>query len=147
MLQTIITTKNLFPQWSELMCSYFEFYNFPINENHLEKVFALILDEKSSLNSFLLYDDEQLVGVTNYSFSPDTFNLINCYLSDLFVKQEFRGNGCASILIDAVKMDAAKHGCHSFYWLTATDNLPAQKLYNKIATKCSWLFYEKSTSI
>lgn len=147
MIKILSPSQEHYPKWSQLMQQYFDFYNFSHTPEHLAKVFALLMDQKNNLHSFLLADADNIVGVSNYIFMPDTFALTNCYLSDLYIHPDYRGQGHAQKLIEAVRQHAAQNGCSSFYWLTATDNTTAQKVYDKIARRGDWLVYEKSTSI
>lgn len=129
--------------WQTLMKLYFEFYAFDVDDKHIESVFSMIMDETTGLNSFLAIIDGNVVGVANYVFMPDTFNIRNCYLSDLYTDDKYRGQGIARKLIDAVAVAAKNAGCPSFYWLTRHENQKAQFLYDKVASKRDLYVYEK----
>jgi len=64
----------------------------------------------------------------------------------LYIRPSYRGNGYAKELIDNAVHTAKLMGFSRLQWLTAENNEPAQKLYNKIgANKSSWFFYVKET--
>ncbi|MCK5829784.1 MAG: GNAT family N-acetyltransferase [Methylococcales bacterium] len=67
-------------------------------------------------------------------------------LNDLYIQPSHRGNGYARELIDNAINTAKLMGFSRLQWLTAENNEPAQKFYNKIgANKSSWFFYAKET--
>ena len=67
-------------------------------------------------------------------------------LSDLFVREDGRGKGLGRSLIQASADVARRRGAHHLEWLTASDNVGAQKLYDTVgASKSSWLGYEIDT--
>ena len=130
--------------WINLMQQYFDFYKFEVTPEHLVYIFNQALDSSSSLFSLVATDGDKIIGLVNYVISPSTFTKYNCYLSDLYVDSDSRGKKIAERLIMAVQKAASNNGCQSMHWLTAKDNIVAQSLYNKIAHKASWIFYEKS---
>lgn len=131
--------------WQTLMKLYFEFYTFDADDKHIDSVFSMIIDDTSELNSLIAVIDDNVVGMANYVFMPGTFNIRNCYLSDLYTDDKYRGQGIARKLIDAVAIEAKNAACPSFYWLTRYENQQAQCLYDKIALKRDLYVYEKST--
>jgi GNAT superfamily N-acetyltransferase len=64
-------------------------------------------------------------------------------LSDLFVRDEARGRGLGKALIEASIDVARERGAHHLEWLTAADNVRAQRLYEAVgAERSEWLGYE-----
>jgi ribosomal protein S18 acetylase RimI-like enzyme len=89
---------------------------------------------------------EEVIGFAHYRSLPDTFTAANeWFLDDLYVRPESRGAGAATALIDAVAERAASDGGGKLRWITAADNTTAQSVYDKVATRTTWVTYEKAT--
>ena len=58
------------------------------------------------------------------------------------VTWEARGLGVGRALITRVKAHATAHGGGELRWFTEADNTTAQRLYDTLATKSSWVVYE-----
>jgi ribosomal protein S18 acetylase RimI-like enzyme len=67
----------------------------------------------------------------------------HCYLEDLFVAPEARGQDAAHALIEAVYAEADKRGCDRAYWLTHESNAAAQALYDKLAHRSGFIQYRR----
>jgi ribosomal protein S18 acetylase RimI-like enzyme len=65
-----------------------------------------------------------------------------CYLEDLFVEPAARGQGAGRALIEATAARAREEGCDELYWITATDNATARRLYDRVATLSDFVRYE-----
>ena len=115
MLRIEAPAQKNFGQWAILMRKYFDFYQFPVTNEHLEKV-----------------------------FNPSTFNLKECYLSDLYVLPNNLNIGKKLLEVSLI---AKKNQCVTIYVLTAINNIKAQKLYDRTLqgqnsnNKTSWLMY------
>jgi ribosomal protein S18 acetylase RimI-like enzyme len=57
-------------------------------------------------------------------------------------QESARGSGAASALIARLERIARERGAGIVRWITASDNLTAQKLYDRVATRTSWLTYD-----
>jgi len=57
--------------------------------------------------------------------------------------RDHRGAGVGRALLNAISEIGRLDGCSIVRWITAADNLPAQRLYDSIATKTSWLTYDR----
>ena len=64
------------------------------------------------------------------------------FLDDLFVAPKFRGRKIGFKLIQRVKKNAEDKGWPYINWITKDDNYIARSLYDKIAKKTDWNFYE-----
>jgi GNAT superfamily N-acetyltransferase len=84
----------------------------------------------------------QLVGITHYLFHTGIWSARACYLEDLFVEPERRGQGVARALIEAVAANAREHGSPRLYWLTHESNAKARALYDKVASASGFVEYE-----
>jgi len=84
----------------------------------------------------------EVVGFAHYRSHPDTFTGgRDWFLDDLYVDPAARGAGTGRALIEAIIAMAAGTG-GSLRWITAADNHTAQALYEKVATRTSWVMYE-----
>jgi GNAT superfamily N-acetyltransferase len=85
---------------------------------------------------------EQLVGLVHYLFHRSTTRLHDvCYLQDLFVAPEHRGQRIAADLIAAVYAAAGERGCSRVYWTTQTTNTSGRALYDKLAKHAGFIVY------
>ncbi|WP_308364695.1 MULTISPECIES: GNAT family N-acetyltransferase [unclassified Microbulbifer] len=63
-------------------------------------------------------------------------------LNDLFTLPDFQNRGIGRELIEHCRHYAANRGAARLQWMTASDNLHAQSLYDSMSTgKSSWYFY------
>jgi GNAT superfamily N-acetyltransferase len=86
--------------------------------------------------------DGQLVGMTHYLFHTSAWMPTVCYLQDLFVMPEHRGQGIALALIEAVAEAARERQAQRLYWLTQDHNATARSLYDKVAQYKGFLRYD-----
>jgi GNAT superfamily N-acetyltransferase len=64
-------------------------------------------------------------------------------LEDLFVEPDARGRGVGRALIEAAAEVARERGATQLQWMTAPDNLTAQRLYDSTgAERSEWVAYE-----
>ena len=74
---------------------------------------------------------------------PDTFSTgLDWYLDDLFTDPAARGTGVASALIDRLTELARATGPGTLRWITAEDNVTAQRVYDRLAKRTTWVTYE-----
>lgn len=132
--------------WRRLFADYGVFYRTQFSAATLDGVWAWLMDAESDVCAVVAVDQGEVVGFAHYRQLPDTFTAgTEWYLDDLYVQPEFRGAGAATALIDAVAERAASDGGGTLRWITAADNTAAQSVYDKIATRTSWVTYEKQT--
>jgi GNAT superfamily N-acetyltransferase len=91
--------------------------------------------------------DGELIGFTCLYW---TFSSVNAaeivLLSDLFVDPDVRGKGVGRALIEAAVEVARDRGARHVEWLTAQDNVTAQRLYDTTgAERSPWFGYEIPT--
>ena len=64
-------------------------------------------------------------------------------MNDLFVATEARGGGVADALIAACEERSRADGAVELEWVTAVDNTPAQRVYDRTAAvRREWVHYE-----
>jgi GNAT superfamily N-acetyltransferase len=85
-----------------------------------------------------------MIGLVHYLFHPVTWSIAErCYLEDLFVSPVARGTGAGRALIEAVYRAADEVGADQVYWLTATTNATARKLYDRVARATPFMKYQR----
>jgi ribosomal protein S18 acetylase RimI-like enzyme len=130
--------------WLPLFEAYCRFYDTELDDAKALIVWNWIRDESDSLEAALAIDDEgRPVGLAQYRAVPDTLAATRgMHLDDLYVDEEHRGGGVGRALIDFVHARAAEIGTGGVRWITATGNTEAQRLYDQVARRTSWVLYE-----
>lgn len=132
--------------WRRLFTDYGVFYETHFSETVLDGVWHWLMDAESDLCAVVATDGGEVIGFAHYRSLPDTFTAAHeWYLDDLYVQPESRGSGAATGLIEAVAERAASDGGGKLRWITAADNTTAQSVYDKLATRTTWVTYEKLT--
>jgi GNAT superfamily N-acetyltransferase len=131
------------PELLPLMRSYCDFYETSTaNDDLLALSRALIADPEREGVQLLAWDDDgRAVGFATVFWSWATTSAERIgIMNDLFVAPEARGSGAAEALIEACRAECARHGAGKLTWQTASDNLRAQAVYERVgATKEQWL--------
>jgi ribosomal protein S18 acetylase RimI-like enzyme len=70
-------------------------------------------------------------SMTNNKNSPSPF----LYLEDLFIEEEYRGNGFGKSIMYVLAEISKELGCERFVWQALEWNFPALKFYNSIGAK------------
>jgi GNAT superfamily N-acetyltransferase len=129
-------------RWADLFRAYGVFYETDFSGAVLDGVWAWLMDPSHVLNALVAEHDGTIVGIAHYRAVPDTFSAgTEWYLDDLFVDPASRGNGAATALIERLKEIAATTN-GTLRWITAADNATAQRVYDRVATKATWVTYE-----
>lgn len=128
-------------RWRELFRAYGVFYETDFDEAVLDRVWALLQQPGSGEDVLLAELDGEVVGFAHFRAHPDTFTGgVDWYLDDLFTDPAARGHGVATALIEALKARMVEPG--TLRWITAADNERAQRVYDRVATKTTWVTYE-----
>lgn len=130
--------------WRRLYRDYGVFYETEFGEEVLERVWALLFDEGSGIRAIVAERDGAVVGFAQYRSHFDTFTGgRDWYLEDLYVDPDARGAGVATALIEHLAALAREtDGAGSLRWITAADNERAQRVYDRLATRTTWVTYE-----
>lgn len=133
-------------RWMRLFADYGVFYRAEFSPQVLEGVWAWLLDDHAELHAVVAVDSGEVVGFAHYRKFLDTFTAgSEWYLDDLFVDPASRGGGVATALIEAVTERARSHGGGTIRWITAAENETAQRVYDRVARRTTWVTYEKYT--
>lgn len=130
--------------WQRLFTAYGVFYETQFTDDVLAAVWALLLEPGSGADALVAEQDGTVVGFAHYRSHPDTFTGgRDWFLDDLYVDPDARGAGHATALIQHVASLARSAGpVGTLRWITAADNERAQRVYDRIATKTTWVTYE-----
>lgn len=131
-------------RWRELFTAYGVFYETDFTDEVLDRVWALLTTPGSGVEGLVAERDGVVIGFALHRSHPDTFTgTRDRYLDDLYVDPSARGLGAATMLIETIvgiARAADEHGV--LRWITAADNERAQRVYDRIATRTTWLTYE-----
>ncbi len=127
-------------EWSRLFVDYGVFYHEEFGTDVVDGVWSWLMDPAHEVKALVAELDGRVVGFTNYRRTWDTFTAgPSWFLDDLYTAPEVRGHGVATALIAAVGEKAAGGDVR---WITAADNTTAQRVYDRVATRTSWVMYE-----
>lgn len=141
---------DFFP-WLTLYEGYATFYHAPLTDERAVQTWQWITNGEHGLRAFVIEDPE---GDTS-SGAPSLIALAHVrtiaqplegttalYLDDLFVAGSARGRGVASDMLAFLRDLARAEGHSGVSWITAADNAAAQSVYDRVATRTSWVTYE-----
>jgi GNAT superfamily N-acetyltransferase len=82
-------------------------------------------------------------GFTLYVTLPFTWSRGEvCYLHDIFVRESARGRGHARAMIERLAAIGRERGWFKIFWMTEADNHRAQRLYDTVAKRMSYIRYD-----
>lgn len=117
--------------WRPLWDGYLEFYKTSIPEHVTAATWARILDPMNPLTCRIAVAEDRMVGFAHHHTHLTTWDVRpTCYLEDLFVGADARGLGVGRALLDDLVALGKASDWASIYWITAEDNVTAQKLYD-----------------
>jgi len=129
--------------WRRLFRDYGTFYETSFDDAQLDHVWSLLLDPAGRVDALVAEQDGVVVGMAHYRSHPDTFSTgTDWYLDDLFTAPESRGTGVGTALIEHLAALGKAAGPGTLRWITADDNVTAQRVYDKLAKKTTWVTYE-----
>lgn len=137
-------TSSDFDIWLPLWQGYLEFYEVQISDQVTQATFDRLVDQNISMfGALAISESGEAVGLVNWLMHPGTWSVNDsCYLEDLFVNAEFRGQGVGRALIEHVRQWAETQNAAKVYWLTAESNVAAQQLYDRVAKKTGFIQYQ-----
>lgn len=130
--------------WRRLFTDYGVFYHESFPDSVLDGVWAWLCTPGHAVRALVATDDAgAVIGFAHVREQYDTFTAgTNLYLEDLYVDPAARGTGAATALIEAIRAEAYSRGLGPTRWITASDNLTAQRVYDRLATRTTWVTYE-----
>ena len=131
--------------WQELYAGYGEFYDVPLTQEKADFVWRGLLDPGYESFALVAVDDahDRPIGLAHFrEFARPLAGCTGIHLDDLFTAPDARGSGAATALISRLKELATERGCDIVRWITASDNVTAQRLYDQVATRTEWVTYD-----
>lgn len=137
-------------EWRRLWTAYLEFYETTVSDDVYDTTFDRLLTDNPWMPSAFVAETTKpdgtvrLVGLVHFLFHSHCWRTERiCYLQDLFVDPDTRGQRIGEHLIEHVS-DHAKHSDDaSVYWLTQDFNTTARKLYDRVATVTPFIKYQR----
>lgn len=131
-------------QWLSLWQGYTRFYGSPQPAEVTEHTWQRMLDAASPMLGRFAVVDGNVVGFAICILHEGTWvKTPICYLEDLFVAPQMRGQGIARTLIQALQTEGKEKGWSRLYWHTRTDN-PARRLYDEFTPADDYVRYRET---
>jgi len=128
-----------------LMRAYCDFYNTtPSDQALIDLATALVADPDHEGRQFIARDSfGRPVGFATVFWTWSTTSACRIgVMNDLFVSERARGRRLAGALIAACRSECSRRGARRLTWQTATDNIRAQSVYERIgAIREQWIDY------
>lgn len=129
--------------WARLFHAYGVFYESELGDDVLAAVWGWLLDDGDELLGLVAELDGALVGFAHARTLRDTFTGgTQLYLEDLYTDPDARGHGVATALIAELQRRSDAVPGSKVRWITAADNATAQRVYDRVARRTTWLMYE-----
>jgi GNAT superfamily N-acetyltransferase len=127
--------------WEPLARGYKEFYKTETSGAEYDAAWSRIL-ARGDVFGIGAKVDGKLVGIAHYLFHASAWADRVCYLQDLFVAPEARGQGIARALIEAVAEAAREGNAARCYWHTQEWNATARALYDRVGRFRGFIRYD-----
>jgi GNAT superfamily N-acetyltransferase len=130
--------------WATLWQGYQEFYGVQLSDAVTTATWNRMLSSAEPMHGLAARSGDQVVGFVHFLFHRSTWmEEDTCYLQDVFVAPDRRGQGIARALIEAVYRAAEEAGAGQVYWQTHQTNTTARGLYDTLATHGGFIVYER----
>lgn len=135
--------------WRALFHAYGVFYETELADEVLDHVWSALLG--GALRGFVAEQDPstgsgrrgRVVGIAHVRTHVATFSVgEDWYLEDLFVDPEARAGGVGTAILEHLIKIARYESGGTLRWVTAESNATAQRVYDKLAKRTTWVTYE-----
>lgn len=138
--------------FEELASLFQEFATFEKVPEMMTNSVEKMKEEKEYFHGFVARDEnENILGYVTYFFAYYTWVGKSLYMDDLYVRDEYRGKGVGSNLINKVISFAKEQKCNRLRWQVSNWNHPAISFYenlgaeiNKTEMNCDLAFNKKN---
>ena len=132
--------------WQRMWTGYLDFYRTAVAAEIYETSWQRLLgDDPRDFAGLVAAVDGKPAGLAHYLFHRHGWKVRDvCYLQDLWVEPGMRGHGVGAALIRAVYDAADAAGAADVYWLTAEDNHPARRLYDRVGRLTPFIKYARA---
>jgi GNAT superfamily N-acetyltransferase len=130
-------------EWDTLWQAYITFYESEVAPDVSDSTFARIVADDELHGAIARDAGGRAIGLVHWLTHSATWTTgVYCYLEDLFVDPAARAGGVGRALIAHVTEWAKANGASKVYWLTASDNVTARGLYDRVAGSTGFVHYE-----
>ena len=132
-------------EWLKLFQDYIVFYKASVPKDVIALTWRRLLSREDNMMALIARDAEgRAVGIAALVFHRSTWSSSwYCYLEDLFVASDVRGQGVGRALIEATYAEADRRGADRTYWATQDDNETARKLYDRVGQLTEFVQYRR----
>jgi GNAT superfamily N-acetyltransferase len=130
--------------WERLWRRFQAFHKFTVSHEAMAITWERFHDPGEPMFLLGAYVDGALSGIVQYVFHRSCTTIGDfCFLHNLFVADEARGQGIGRALVEAVYAAAERHGASRVYWNVLESNTTASALYDKLAERSGFIQYRK----
>jgi GNAT superfamily N-acetyltransferase len=140
-----------FEAWSGLYRGYAAFYDRPTSDEHQRQIWGWIHEDHAVEALVAAPVDRagdqagEIQGLAHLREWVRPLIGVRCgYLDDLFIDPDHRGSGAVDALYGAMRQIARERGWPTIRWTTADDNYRARAVYDRLATRTTWITYDMS---
>jgi GNAT superfamily N-acetyltransferase len=127
--------------WRQLWAGYTAFYQTSVPNSVTARTWQRILDPEAPIFGRLAVFNRVVIGFSVGVLHEGTWTIAPiCYLEDLFVDPNLRGQGFGRRLMQDMIVRAKSKGCSRLYWHTRASN-PARHLYDKFVQADDFVRY------
>ncbi len=117
--------------WLRLWAQYLAYYKVDLAADVTAFTWTRLMDPASPMQARLAVVGDAVVGFAIHHHHCSTWVIgDDCYLEDLFVAADTRGQGVGRALLDDLKALAQARGWRRLYWHTDARNVTARRLYD-----------------
>jgi GNAT superfamily N-acetyltransferase len=128
--------------WRRLWAGYVAFYEADVSEEVTAATWRRLLQPGSGMFGRVAVWQGTVAGFAVCVVHPGSWTLTPaCYLEDLFVDPDVRGQGIGRALIEDLLSTAQKRRWSPVYWHTRQSNETARRLYDKFAEADDFVRY------
>jgi ribosomal protein S18 acetylase RimI-like enzyme len=92
-----------------------------------------------------IHNDKAIGFICGQLYSSICYTSAQSEITELFVSEEYRRKGIASMLIKNMELEFIKNNAHEIIVITGINNVTAQQLYEKCGYEIKRRAYKKST--
>lgn len=141
-----------FDAWTRLYRGYAAFYDTPTSDEHQRRIWSWIHDDRS-IECLVAIPAEgdgdeiaEAQGLAHLRAWVRPLRGVTAgYLDDLFVDRDHRGSGAVDALFEAIRQLAVERDWGIVRWTTADDNYRARTVYDRLATRTTWITYDMAS--
>ncbi|WP_165040485.1 GNAT family N-acetyltransferase [Dysgonomonas sp. ZJ709] len=119
--------------FEELISLFHEFANFEKLPEKMTNSAEQMMREKDFLLGFVAKDkNNKIAGYVTFFFAYYTWIGKSLYMDDLYIRQQYRGKGLGTILINKAISFAKESDCNKLRWQVSNWNNHAIKFYESL---------------